>query len=93
MESSFGFLANSDDIDFFNTGCGVSVSIQQTERQITSIISYELIPASTCFNRCMHRRDDGGSMDRELDKEGRINSRHFLGTRFCDGGLGVMAIV
>ena len=67
MESSFGFLANRDDVDVVNTGCGVSVSIQQTEYRITSIIRYELNPASTCSNRCMHRRDDGGSVDREPD--------------------------
>ena len=67
MESGVGFLANSDDVDFVNTGRGVSVSIQQTERRITNIISYELNPASTCINRFMHRRDDGGSVDREPD--------------------------
>ena len=93
MESGFGFLANSSDAGLVNIGRGVFVSVQQTERRITNIFSYELNLASTCSNRFMHRCNDGGSVDGEPDQEGRINSRHFLGTRFCDGRLGVMAIV
>ena len=67
MESGFGFLANSSDAGLVNIGRGVFVSVQQTERRITNIFSYELNPASTCPNRFMHRCNDGGSVDRELD--------------------------
>lgn len=65
MESGFGFLANSSDAGLVNIGRGQSVSVQQTECRITNIFSYELNPASTCSNRCMHCRDDGGFVDRE----------------------------
>ena len=93
MESCFGFLANSNDVDLVNIGRGGSVSIQQTEHRITNIVSHELNPTSTRFNRCMHRRDDGRSVDCELDQEGCLNSRHILGTWFRDGWLGIVAIV
>ena len=68
MESGFGILANCVDVDFVNTGCGVFVSIQQTEREITSITRYELNSTSAPFKCVLHCRDDGDPVDRESDQ-------------------------